>query len=139
MFCREMFRSRTPSGSISRTLNRSVLPGPACQEMPILSEDEDATCRLWTDEGAGREAGTCDLGLVIKQEVTRNFMTFRQRVSPVAAAMWTGAEVLFPAEATTLTVYSVPGTREVNPDWGAAEPMIRVLRWNPELLSFRVT
>lgn len=53
--------------------------------------------------------------------------------------MLTGAAFLFPAEATTLTVYSVPGTREVKPDWGAAEPMILVLRWDPELLSFRVT
>lgn len=70
----------------------------------------------------------------------RNLFTlFHQRVSPVAAAMWTGVEFLFPAEATTLTVYSVPGTREVNPDRGAAEPMIWALRWDPDLLSLRVT
>lgn len=68
-----------------------------------------------------------------------NLFILHRRVSPVAAAMWTGVEFLFPAEATTLTVYSVPGTREVNPDWWAAEPMIRVLRWDPELLSVRLT
>ena len=44
-----------------------------------------------------------------------------------------------PAEATTPTVYSVPGTRELKPDWGAAEPMSLVLRLDPVLLSFRVT
>lgn len=45
---------------------------------------------------------------------------------------------MFPAIATTLTLYRVPGTRELKPDWGAAEPMILVLRVDPELVSSRV-
>lgn len=59
-------------------------------------------------------------------------------VSPVAAEMRTGAALLFPAAATTLTVYRVPGTRELNPDWVAADPMILVLMVYLELVSSRV-
>lgn len=45
---------------------------------------------------------------------------------------------MLPAVATTLTVYRVPGTRELKPDRGAAEFMILVLRVDPELESSRV-
>lgn len=58
---------------------------------------------------------------------------------PVAAAMCTGAALLFPAVATTLRLYRVPGTRELKPDWGAAVPETRVLRLDPEVVSFRLT
>lgn len=66
-------------------------------------------CRLWTGDGA------------------------------VAANVLTGAALLSPAEATTLTVYSVPGTRELKPDCVAAEPISLVLRWVPDVRSFRIT
>lgn len=59
--------------------------------------------------------------------------------SPVAANVLTGAALLSPAEATTLTVYSVPGTRELKPDCVAAEPISLVLRWVPDVRSFRIT
>lgn len=59
--------------------------------------------------------------------------------SPVAANVLTGAALLSPAEATTLTVYSVPGTRELKPDCVAAEPITLVLRWVPDVGSFRIT
>lgn len=62
-----------------------------------------------------------------------------QRASPVAADVLTGAVLLFPAEATTLTVYSVPGTRELKPDCVAAEPISLVLSRDPETLSSRIT
>ena len=44
-----------------------------------------------------------------------------------------------PAVATRLMMYRVPGTRELNPDWGAAESMILVLRVDLMLESSRVT
>ncbi len=69
----------------------------------------------------------------------RCFHSRRLKVSPVAADLWTGAALLFPAVATTLTEYRVPGRRELKPDWGAAEPMILVLWVDPELVSSRVT
>lgn len=59
-------------------------------------------------------------------------------VSPVAAKVKTGAALMFPAVATTLTLYRVPGIREVNPDSGAADPMILVLMVYLELVSSRV-
>lgn len=45
----------------------------------------------------------------------------------------------FPDEATTLTVYRVPGTSELKPDWGVAVPETLVLRLTPDVLSSRVT
>lgn len=59
--------------------------------------------------------------------------------SPVAANVLTGAALLSPAEATTLTVYSVPGTRELKPDCVAAEPISLVLCWVPDACSSRIT
>lgn len=51
----------------------------------------------------------------------------------------TGAALLFPDEATTLMLYRVPGTRELNLDWGDAKPMTLMLREDLELVSSRVT
>lgn len=59
--------------------------------------------------------------------------------SPVAADVLTGAALLSPAEATTLTVYPVPGTKELKPDCVAADPINRVLRRDPDVLSSRIT
>lgn len=53
--------------------------------------------------------------------------------------MRTDVAFFLPDEATTLTVYRVPGTSELNPDWGAAVPETPVLRLIPDVLSSRVT
>ena len=49
----------------------------------------------------------------------------------------TGGAVLFPATATRVRAYRLPGVREVNPDWGAALPITLVLWLSPLLLSLR--
>lgn len=62
VFFRVTFFSRTLSWSISRILNCSVLPGPACQETLRLCEDEGFTWRPRTEEGAAggqRESTPC--------------------------------------------------------------------------------
>ena len=52
---------------------------------------------------------------------------------PIAAVARTGGAVLFPATATRVRAYRLPGVREVNPDWGAALPITLVLSLSPLL------
>ncbi|TNN58695.1 hypothetical protein EYF80_031109 [Liparis tanakae] len=144
VFGTEMFFHRTRSGSVSRTLKRSARPGPPRQDTRSRSDDKDATWRLWTDDGAGGQRQVVyvwrpETGGVCLEDRDGGCMSGDRLVSPVEALRWTGGAVLLPAEATTLTVYEVPGTRELKPDRRIAESWILVLNVVPESESSRVT